>query len=98
MIKLQTNNLSQYFTEYSKGLILIFGSPECPKCVDLLNKIDDDPLKFPTIYIDGDKFDKIADKFNILFYPTLILIKNSKEIDNISTSDISRIKKWLSKY
>ena len=60
--------------------ILYFYSPNCSQCrevTELLKTLDN---KSNIRYIDGDKNTEISRKYNIEFYPTVIVLDNQNNI------------------
>lgn len=84
MITLKSNNLEYYLSVLPSEVLLIFASPQCPLCREIVPQVEKklgDQIEM--LYIDGDKWEKIADKYEIDYYPTLILLRDGKEINRI---------------
>lgn len=84
MITLKSDNLAYYISVLPKEVLLIFASPTCPLCREMVPQIEKqlgDQIEI--LYIDGDKWENIADQYDIDYYPTLILLENGKEINRI---------------
>ena len=98
MITLKSNNLQSYLEALPSKILLIFASPTCPACkivVPQVEKQGGDQMEI--LYIDGVKWEDIADEYNIEWYPTLILLKEGKEIKSINKITPKHIKKKLKK-
>jgi len=96
MITLKSSNLDYYISVLPKELLLIFGSPTCPACKVVIPQVEKqvgDQMEI--LYIDGVKWEDIADEYNIEWYPTLILLNEGKEIKRISKVTTKLINKIL---
>lgn len=96
MITLKSNNLAYYLSVLPKEVLLIFASPTCPLCAKTLPLIEEklgDQIEM--LYIDGDKWEDIADQYDIEFYPTLILLEDGKEVNRIDRVNSKTINKIL---
>ena len=96
MITLKSNNLDYYISVLPKEVLLIFASPICPLCKKMVPQIEKqlgDQIEI--LYIDGDKWENIADKYNIAFYPTILLLNEGKEVNRIDRVNSKTIKKIL---
>jgi thioredoxin-like negative regulator of GroEL len=93
MITLKSNNLDYYISVLPKEVLLIFASPTCPLCREMVPQIEKqlgDQIEI--LYIDGDKWEDIADQYDIEYYPTLILLEDGKEINRIDRVNSKNIK------
>lgn len=84
MITLKSNNLDYYLSVLPSEVLLIFASPTCPLCREIVPQVEKklgDQIEM--LYIDGDKWEGIADQYDIDYYPTLILLRDGKEINRI---------------
>lgn len=85
MITLKSDNLDYYLEALPNKLLLIFASPTCPACKVVVPQIEKQVGdKIEILYIDGDKWGKIADQYNIEFYPTVILLKDKIEVRRLN--------------
>ena len=89
-MKILENNIPLHLPE---RLILLFGSPTCPKCSKFLNQISQNPPKYEILYIDGDKFSEYADIYNVEYYPTIVLLYNTQVVATLITSSINELNK-----
>ena len=64
--------------------ILKFSAPWCQPCKQLSKVMDDLNLPFPVEEINIDENEQIAAEFKIRGVPTLVLIKDGKEVSRIS--------------
>ena len=99
MIILKSSNLEYYLSVLPSEVLLIFASPTCPLCREIIPQIEKklgDQIEI--LYIDGNKWEKIADQYDIDYYPTLILLRNGKEInriDKVKENNITKILKQI---
>lgn len=96
MITLKSNNLPYYLSVLPKKLLLVFASQTCPACKVIVPQVEKqvgDQIEI--LYIDGDKWEEIADEYDIEFYPTLILLNEGKEIKRINRVTTKIINKIL---
>ena len=56
--------------------ILYFYSPNCSQCREATESLKILDNKFNVRYIDGDKNPELSRKYNIEFYPTVIVLDN----------------------
>lgn len=97
MIELKSNLLERYL-EVCNEAIVIFGSHTCAKCNQLreeLKPLDNSDSGYVFLFVDGEKFEDLADEYEIDFYPTVIYFKNGKQIKRIDKVNIKKIKKIL---
>lgn len=84
MTTLKSDNLEYYLSLLPPKVLIIIGSPTCNMCKLEVPKIEKQlGDKIEILYINGEKWDKIADKYNVQFYPTLLLLENGLVIDRI---------------
>jgi len=96
MVTLKSNNLDYYLSVLPEELLLIFGSPTCPLCREIIPQIEKQlGDKVSILYINGDKWEDIADKYGIAYYPTIILLNKGKEIKRIDRVNSKNIKKII---
>lgn len=96
MIALKSNNLDYYLSVLPSEVLLIFASPTCPLCKEIIPQIEKKlGDKISILYIDGNKWEKIADEYDIDYYPTLILLEDGKEINRIDKVKENNIMKIL---
>lgn len=96
MITLKSNNLLNYLEALPSKVLLIFASPTCPACKVVVPQVEKqvgDQIEI--LYINGDKWEEIADEYDIEFYPTLILLNKGKEIKRINRVTTKIINKIL---
>lgn len=97
MITLKSDNLSKYLEKLPNKVLLIFASPTCPLCKEIVPEIEKQlGDKISILYIDGDKWEDIADKYDIEFYPTIIYLIDGvekKRIDRVNSKNINKILK-----
>ncbi len=96
MIILESNNLDYYLNVLPPKVLLIFASSTCPACKVVVPQVEKqvgDQIEI--LYIDGGKWEDIADEYNIEWYPTLILLNEGKEIKRISKVTPKLINKIL---
>lgn len=97
MIILKSNNLAYYLSVLPRELLIIVGSPTCPLCTKMVPQIEEKlGDRIEILYIDGDKWEDIADQYDIEYYPTLILLEDGKEvkrIDRVNSKNIKNIMK-----
>ena len=82
MITLKSNNFDKYINSIPKVLVM-FASPTCLKCKQALKEIDFEELRdegLELLYIDGNKWDEISDRFEIEYFPTFICFINGKQV------------------
>jgi len=96
MITLKSNNLLNYLEALPSKVLLIFASPTCPACQVVVPQVEKQVGdQISILYIDGDKWEEIADEYDIEFYPTLILLNEGKEIKRINRVTTKIINKIL---
>ena len=96
MITLKSNNLLKYLEALPSKVLLIFASPTCPACQVVVPQVEKQVGdQISILYIDGDKWEEIADEYDIEFYPTLILLNEGKEIKRINRVTTKIINKIL---
>lgn len=96
MITLKSNNLQSYLEALPSKILLIFASPTCPACKVVVPQVEKQVGgQMEILYIDGDKWVKIADEYSIEWYPTLILLNEGKEIKRINKVTTKIINKIL---
>ena len=96
MITLKSNNLLNYLEALPSKVLLIFASPTCPACKVVVPQVEKQVGdQISILYIDGDKWEEIADEYDIEFYPTLILLNEGKEIKRINRVTTKIINKIL---
>ena len=96
MITLKSNNLLNYLEALPSKVLLIFASPTFPACQVVVPQVEKqvgDQIEI--LYIDGNKWEDIADEYDIEFYPTLILLNEGKEIKRINRVTTKIINKIL---
>ena len=102
LIKLSDEkDLEKYKKDYEK-IVLQFSANWCgpcrritPKIEKFIENIEDDKIKY--LYLDIEKFDKLADTLDIISIPSFTVYdKNSNEFSKIHTSgSINEFKKYL---
>jgi len=93
MIELKDNVLRQHLNTFPK-LIVIFGAEWCPTCQILKEKIkviEKNGSEYEFLYIDGDKFEALADDYYIIKYPTMIKFINGGETRRKEGSNIKKL-------
>lgn len=96
MITLKSNNLSYYISVLPSEVLLLFASPTCPLCKEIVPQIIKQlGDQIEVLYIDGNKWENIADQYDIDYYPTLILLKDGNEINRINKVNKKSILKIL---
>jgi thioredoxin 1 len=96
MITLKSNNLSYYISVLPSEVLLLFASPTCPLCKEIVPQIIKQlGDQIEVLYIDGNKWENIADQYDIDYYPTLILLKDGNEINRINKVNKKLILKIL---
>ena len=96
MITLKSNNLQSYLEALPNKILLIFASPTCPACKVVVPQVEKQVGgQIEILYIDGDKWENIADEYDIEWYPTLILLNEGKEIKRINRVTTKIINKIL---
>ena len=96
MITLKSNNLGYYISVLPTKVLLLFASPTCLACKEMVPQIIKqlgDQIEI--LYIDGNKWENIADQYDIDYFPTLILLNKGKEIKRISKVTTKIINKIL---
>jgi thioredoxin-like negative regulator of GroEL len=94
MVNIKSEPIENYIQKFY-DVVILFGSPRCSACSRVVNEII--PLleyKYPQIefmFLDGDKFSKTSDLFDIEYYPTLIRFINGEVYKKVQTGDIERI-------
>ncbi len=88
----------EFTQDYKKGKKLLFLKGEnCPLCEAMLEKTEKE-LKQNNIEISILKLEdhpKLRGQYMVFSYPTLLLLKDGKEIDRQSGYfDFERVKKW----
>ena len=71
--------------------ILYFYSPNCVQCREATESLKILDNKFNVRYINGDKNPEISRKYNIEFYPTVIVLDN----ENNKLEHFSGVKKII---
>lgn len=96
MITLKSNNLDYYLSVLPSRVLLMIASPTCPLCKKVVPEIDkqlgDD---IEVLYIDGEKWPKIADKYDIKWYPTLILLEDGTETRRIEKVNEKKLRQII---
>jgi thiol-disulfide isomerase/thioredoxin len=93
MIELKSNTLKQYL-QTSPKVILIFGAEWCPVCQILTEKIkiiEKNSNEYKFLYVDGDKFELLADSYYIEKYPTMVKYINGREVERKEGSNIKKL-------
>jgi thiol-disulfide isomerase/thioredoxin len=101
MINIKSGLLLGYLTNSAWKTVVMFGAPTCSACkkttdivVPLLEQAHTD-VEF--YFLDGDKFPKIADLFEIEYYPTFIYFEGGEKKRKIQSSNILEIESALFK-
>jgi thiol-disulfide isomerase/thioredoxin len=101
MINIKSGLLLGYLANSAWKTVVMFGAPTCSACkkttdivVPLLEQAHTD-VEF--YFLDGDKFSKIADLFEIEYYPTFIYFEGGEEKRKIQSSNILEIESALFK-
>lgn len=78
------------FSEYNNALpddcFLIFTTPNCPSCHELLNNIQDLDASLPVYCLSGQNAREVGAQFNIFSAPTTIKVIDGKEDDRFMGS------------
>jgi thioredoxin 1 len=100
MIHIKSLPLQNYTRQLEK-VVIIFGSQTCDACkklttiiIPLLEKVHTD-VEF--LFLDGDKFNGIADYYQIDYYPTLIYFEQGIEKNRLVSTSIKEIEKTFFK-
>ena len=98
------NSVKDYnecMTKYktAKNIILMFSTSWCGPCRSITPRIErflqDNNKDLVVLKIDGDKCRAVLKKFNVSAFPTFVLVKEDKSIENtIVGADWERIKKY----
>lgn len=97
MINLKSNLLDKYL-EVCKKAFVIFGTDTCPYCNEFKKEIatvDKEENDYVFLFVNGDKFEDLADQYNIEYYPTVIYFKNGKQIKTINKPTIKKLSKYF---
>lgn len=87
MIVLKSDNFEKYI-EILQDVFVVFASPTCPRCKQFIGELQEDVGdQIEILYIDGEKWEALADRFDIEYYPTLIYFKDGKEVKNLIDED-----------
>ena len=70
----------------------------CPSVSAALSRISKDFTVILFVNVNCDEFEKLADKYDIMGVPTLILFKNGKKFKEIESQTVKGIKKELNEY
>jgi len=92
--------LSNSKCEAVNGEIMVFITPTCPTCanvVEIVNKVAIN-RGFKSIIIDATMFTDLAQKFEITAVPTIIINKNIKVVGSISEKDLIDLMSNYSNY
>ena len=95
------------FKRAKKGLAIVQMKAEwcdhCPEVSEIVDEISKEQICNPkgecvsSFRMDIDKAPKMADKLNIEGVPTILFLKNGKEVDRVMGTDKSAIRKGLKK-
>tara|TARA_R110001632_G_scaffold29369_4_gene78076 strand:- start:972 stop:1265 length:294 start_codon:yes stop_codon:yes gene_type:complete len=96
MITLKSDNLVGYLGKLPSEVLLIFASPLCAICKEVVPKIEEKLGDTITLlYIDGDQWDEISEQYNIDYYPTVIYLIDGEEKKRIARVNSKTINKIL---
>ena len=99
VLVLTEKSFSYAIREY-KNLLILFFDPECPHCQEFMpeyakiaSKLKSDNFVFAKL--DCIKYEKIANNYDIEYYPTLMILKGNQRIKFEGNRNFEEIKKWL---
>ncbi|MFC4766767.1 thioredoxin family protein [Effusibacillus consociatus] len=65
----------------AQSVVLVFYTPKCSPCQVLLNEAEQiEPTGFEILKVNAEKANDLVYKFSIWVVPTLIVLKNGKEV------------------
>lgn len=72
----------------------------CKALTPILEKLSSTPKYASVVFIkvDVDKLDALAEKFHVTAMPTIILLRNGKEVGRVVGVDQAKIESLLQKY
>ena len=101
MINIKSGLLLEYLKNSAWKTVVMFGAPTCSACkkttdivVPLIEQVHTDTEFY---FLDGDRFPKIADMFEIEYYPTFVYFEGGEEKKRIQSSNIKEIDSTLFK-
>ena len=84
---------------YPKNCLLYFSTSNCPVCMKLDDNFETCDIELEIFKVTPETFPKIMEEFSIFAVPTVILIKDGKEIDRFTGARSSKqIQKWVKQY
>jgi len=94
MITIKSNNLPYYLSVLGRTLVF-WGSPTCPMCKKALKELSDEKLRglgLEFLYIDGTRWEKLCDDWEIEMYPTIMIFdKNTKMEEKYEGNEIEEL-------
>lgn len=63
---------------------MFWGSPTCPMCKEAIKEINEEKLrelKLDLLYIDGTRWDKLCDDWEIEVYPTVMIFNDNMDME-----------------
>jgi|TARA_Y100000768_G_C23779660_1_gene587372 thiol-disulfide isomerase/thioredoxin len=92
MVILKSNNLPTYLAMIPKCLVMV-GADTCPSCRKVKKELGSIGESIEILYIDGDRWDNIADELKVEYYPTFIYYEDTIEIKRVQSNKLNVIKK-----
>ena len=92
MVILKSNNLPTYLAMIPKCLVMV-GADTCPSCRKIKKELESIGKSIEILYIDGDRWDNIADELKVEYYPTFIYYEDTIEIKRVQSNKLNVIKK-----
>jgi len=83
MVTLKSNNLQYYLSVLGRTLVL-WASPTCPMCKEVLKELDTEKLRgldLEFLYIDGTKWEELCDDWEIEMYPTIMIFDKNMDME-----------------
>lgn len=101
MVNLKKNELNEVINS-TENVLILFSAEWCGPCKVLkpnLEKIEETKPEYKFVKIDVSEDEESTDKFKIRNIPTVILIKNKKEIARfLGARPIEHIEKFFEEY
>ncbi len=87
IVELDNNNYNDFINQKEKLILLYFGAEWCGPCKKVHPILDElsieNQTKISVGHIDIAKYPELAQKYNVLSIPQIIIIKNNEEKEKI---------------
>lgn len=95
MQALDTNNFTD-FIKHNGFTVVLFSWDLCKPCVGVKEQLKPIAQQIPCGVVEVSENIKLADRYKITGFPTLLLFKNGREVDRIKGYfTTTQLKEWL---